>query len=182
MFCSEKVEAECFDLIRKTSPHIPNFSFATNFCQSQGIPTKHLASDQLALLDRGGPARTPPSSSAGQLTGGSHTRPSPSGTQLPGSARPWLPAPGAGAGAGAARWDCGSAACRALPLGNRTETPRGVTQRPSHPHQRRLREMGRAEASPGTCRERTELSRACSAASPARPEAVTFFSKCIHLA
>lgn len=49
MFCSEKVEAECFDLIRETSPHIPNFSFETNFCQRQHVPTKHLASDKLAF-------------------------------------------------------------------------------------------------------------------------------------
>lgn len=82
MFCSEKVEAECFDLIRKTFPHIPNFSFDTNFCQGQHVPTKHLASDQLAFPDRGGSARSPPSSSAGWLSGGTHPRPSPSGSPV----------------------------------------------------------------------------------------------------
>jgi len=49
MFCSEKVEAECFDLIRKTSPHFPNYSFKTDFCQRQHVPTEHLAPGQPVL-------------------------------------------------------------------------------------------------------------------------------------
>lgn len=53
MFSFEKVEPERFDLIRKTPPHIPHFSFEANFCQRQRIPTKHLAPFQLALPTRG---------------------------------------------------------------------------------------------------------------------------------
>lgn len=81
MFSSEKVEAECFDLIRKTSPHIPHFLSKQIFVK--GNTFLH----NISLLPSWHFPAAAPSQEPPQLGG-------PGGL---GPAGPWVPAPGAGA-------------------------------------------------------------------------------------
>lgn len=147
MFCSEKVEAERFDLIRKTSPHIPNFSFKTNFCQRQHVPHNILLVTSWHFPTEAAQPGPP----GGWAERGEPPCPSPGG----GPAGLWLPAPDAGAEREAARavepalpGGCTSAARRAPPPRQGRNTP-AATRCPPCPHRRWLCEVGCAGASPG---------------------------------